>query len=793
MKQLCMLGVAMFALVNSVFPQAQVSSGDLAGSISDSKGAAIGAAKITASDADRGIARSATSGDDGEYRIALLPPGTYTVRVEAKGFTTKVIQGATIQVGETLRLNVPLEVGAVSTEITVQAAPPVIDTERTQQANILEKQRIDNLPINRRNYLDFALLAPGVVETNDLVDSTDYRVVQTPQSGLSFGGSNGRGNNFTIDGVENYLNSGGVRSSISQEAVQEFQINRNSYSAEFGNSFGGTVNIVTRPGTNDVHGNVFGFLRQRELQARNYFDPAKSAFTRGQYGATFSTPLQRDKTFIFLGYERLDRHETSFVPILQDRSAFTTLTPSQQQLANFFDHAPLPQLQMLGALMHQYLVTTNFPQTVALFNNNSGKFPFSEDDNQVIVRLDHSFSPRDNLFFRGNFDNGTSQNSQLGALIGFNRGRTIGIWDAAAVLGNTWLASNRFISETRLMFGYDKLSVTPTDPFGPDLTISGYGSFGREIFLPSTTFERHLQAQQYMDYTRGAHTLKFGVDVNPVRDVVRSETFFGGRFLFSEQIPFGALLPVVTGDPNATATLVAAMTALGQQALIPNLSQPLTALQAYNLGLPTLYQQGFGDPNWRAWFQRVGFFLQDNWRVSPNLVLNLGVRYDVEGEPAPLRTDKNNFAPRVGFAWTPVLNGKTVVRGGYGMYYAQINAQIANLPATLNGVQIAQVAITPLGIPGLNNPHTGQPLTSFDVYQTLLAQGVIGHRTITQQDLLQFGLRPGPTAPGGRGRPRAAWPPPPGLAGSSGPGEPHTRGGWRPGSLPVRRGCCPAS
>ena len=738
----------MFAAVYCVFPQAQVSSGDLTGAISDSKGAAIGVAKVTASDPDRGITRSTTSGDDGEYRIPLLPPGTYTVRVEANGFSTKVLQGAVIQVGQTLRLSAQLDVGAVSTEVTVQAEPPVVETQRTQQANTIEKQRIQNLPINRRNYLDFALLAPGVVETTDLVDSTDYRVVQTPQSGLSFGGSNGRGNNVTIDGVENYLNSGGVRSSISQEAVQEFQINRNSFSAEFGNSFGGTINIVTRAGTNGVHGDLFGFLRQRNLEARNYFDPTKSAFTRGQYGATLSAPLQRDKTFVFLGFERLDRHETSFVPILQDRSSFGALTPSQEQLASFFDHAPVPALQALGPLMRKYLITNNFPSTLALFNNNSGEFPFSEDDNQFSARLDHSFSALDNFFFRGNFNNGASQNSQLGALIGFNRGRSIGTWDGAVVLGNTLIKDTHWVSETRLMFGYNKLSVTPTDKFGPDITIAGYGSFGREIFLPSTSFERHYQFQQYMDYASGHHTVKFGVDVNPVRDVVRSETFFGGRFQFGEQIPLGLLLPQLTGDPNATNTLVSALTAFGQQALIPSLSQPLTALQAYNLGLPTLYQQGFGDPNWSVWFKRVGLFLQDSWKVTPGLLLNAGVRYDVEGEPTPLHTKKNNFAPRVGLAWTPAPNGKTVIRAGYGIYNAQINSQIANLPATLNGVQIAQAAITALGIPGLLNPRTHQPLTSFDVYQTLLAEGVIGHRTITQQDLVQFGLQPGPNAPG---------------------------------------------
>jgi hypothetical protein len=748
MRKTILLIAAILTAASTLLAQAQVSSGDLAGIVTDARGTAIPGARIAATDADRGISRSTQTVDSGEYRIPLLPPGVYTVRVEAAGFNTRVMSGATILVGQTLTLNPQLEVGAVATEIMVVAEAPVVETERTQLANTVDRQQIAGLPINRRNYLDFALLAPGVVETSDLVDSTDYRVVQAPQSGLSFGGGNGRGNGFTIDGVENYINSGGVRLAISQEAVQEFQINRNSYTAESGGALGGSINIITRSGTNTVHGNLFGFLRHAELQARNFFDPAKSAYTRGQYGATLGMPIQRDRTFLFLGYERLDRQETSFVPILQDRTAFQRLTTSQQQLADFFDKSAAPQLQSYGTLMRRYLITNNFPATLALFNRNSGNFPFSEHDNMLTVRFDRRFSARDNFLARGSFNNGNNQNAQLGALVGYNRGRSIGTWNGSMMVGNTYIMGTRWVGETRLQYGYTGIKVIPTDPNGPDITISGFGLFGREIFLPSATFERHYQAQQYFSYSTGRHNVKFGVDVNPIRDVERSETFFGGRFQFGGNIPLGLLLPKLTGDPNATTSLAGALVALGQQSLVPALSQPITALQSYNLGLPELYQQGFGDPNWTAWFKRTGLFVQDSFKAGPSLLLSLGLRYDIDGVPAPLRTDKNNIAPRVGFSWTPAKDAKTVVRGGFGLYYSQIDAQIPNLPATLNGQQIAQAAITPLGIPGLINPATKQPLTSFDVYQTLLAQGVIGKRTIAQQDLVQFGLQPGPNAPG---------------------------------------------
>src|SRR5581483_8468726 len=413
------LQVAFLMAIAIANTSAQVSSGELTGIVTDPKGGAIPSAKLTASSAERGISRIATTANDGTYRFALLPPGIYTVRVEAQGFATKLLEEVRVQVGETVTLNPTLDVGAVSTELTVSAEVPVVETSRTEQATRIGTERIDNLPINQRNYLQLALLAPGVVETNDLVDSTDFRVVQTPQSGLSFGGSNGRGNNFTIDGVENYLTSGGVRPSVSQEAVQEFQISRNSFSAEIGNSSGGAINIITRSGTNEVHGDLFGFFRNTAIQARNFFDPQKAGFTRAQYGATLGAPVVHDKTFLFLSFERLDRHESAFVPILQDRSSFGRLTASQQQLANFLTGSGIAQLQGLGLAMRQYLVTNNFPATLALFNSNSGTFPFSEDTSMVSARLDHRFSANDSVFVRGNFTDGSDQNAQFGALLGF--------------------------------------------------------------------------------------------------------------------------------------------------------------------------------------------------------------------------------------------------------------------------------------------------------------------------------------------------------------------------------------
>ncbi len=724
---------------------AQRSTGEIRGTVVDATGGVLVGVKVTAVDVDRAVVRTTQTSSAGDYLLASLPSGTYRLRFEAQGFNTQVLDGIELRVGDTVLLRTVLEVGTVATEVNVTAEPPVLDPGRTQQAATLDLLRVQHLPINRRNFLDFALLVPGVVDTDYLVDDTDFRVAQTPQSGLSFGGGNGRGNIVSIDGMENYYNSGGVRPSLSQEAVQEFQINRNSFTTELGSAVGGVVNIVSRSGTNDFAGNLFGFLRHRRIQARNYFDPLKSAFTRGQYGATAGGPLRKDKLFVFAAFERLDRQETAFVPILQDRSIFARLTPSQQELVNFFDASGSPQLRAVAAAMRQALIPNNHPRTVALFNQNSGNFPFSEDTTQASVRVDYRPSERHSFFLRSNLTSSFAQNAQFGALIAFNRGRSLDVFDGTVAASHTWVASPRTVVETRLNYGYNQLDVQPTDPLGPELNIAGFGFFGRDIFLPSTAWERHYQFQQHWNYHVARHGLKLGVDINPVRDRVRSETFFSGRFTFGGRVPLGLVLNNFTGDPNFTTRLAESLAAAGQARLIPNLSAPLTALQAFSLGLPEFYQQGFGDPYWTGWSRRYNFFAQDSWRISPAFTLNLGARYELEDNPEPVRTDPNNLAGRIGLAWAP--GPRTVIRAGYGMYYSQINIQVANVADTLSGRQIAQTFVPLTGIPGLLNPRTGRLLTAADIYQTLIAQDVIGRRSIRLEDLAQFGLRPSPTAP----------------------------------------------
>jgi hypothetical protein len=743
----CRAVFSLLILCVAAYPQAQSNAGDVKGSVLDQSGGAISKAKLTISDSERGIARTVQSGTEGEFNFPMLPPGRYQLRVEAEGFTSKVLEGVQVRVGDIVSVLVQMVVGGVQQQIEIQAEAPVVEADRIQQANTIELGRIRDLPINRRNYMDFALLAPATADTSTMVDGTDYRVSQTPQSGISFGGGNGRGNGFFIDGVENYINSGGVRLSVSQEAVQEFQINRNTSSAEFGWASGGTVNIVTKSGSNEFHGNVFGFLRHRSIQGRNYFDPEKSGFTRSQSGATLGGPLRRDRTFFFLAYERLDRHETAFVPILQERSAFNGPTASQQQLLTALRGSGVAQLAGLAAALTPALTPGANPFVTGIFQRNSGTFPFGEGTQMFSVRADHRFSDRHSVYARGNLASFQNQNDQFGALVAYNRGRSFDFWDGTTMLNDSLILGSRWVVETRAMFNYNHMFVVPSDAAGPEMNVTGFGLFGREIFLPSRVYERHYQVMQNWNFHSGRHDLKFGFDVNPVRDAASTETFFSGRFSFGEAVPLASVIAGAAGSTAVVTSISQYLQASGQSALVPNLNQPVSALQAFSLGLPTFYQQGFGDPRWTGWSKRYGFFAQDSWRVAKGFTLNLGLRYDAEVNEPVLGTDRNNFAPRAGFAWSPGGNSKLVVRGGYGTYYTPTNLQVANIADALSGRTINQVFVPLTGIPGINNPATGRPTTSADIYQGLLKQGVVGTRTIAASDLTQFGVRVGPGLP----------------------------------------------
>jgi len=247
------------------------SSGDIRGTLTDASGAVLAKATVTVEDTHTGLRRTAVTDDTGQFRLTGLPPAIYDVSVQLAGFGSEVRKAVIVEIGQTVITDFRLKPSQVSTVVEVTGEPPVVETERGSQANSVSQQLIRDLPIDRRDYLTYTLLMPGVSDSTRLANDQDFRVKQTPQSGLSFYGSNGRGNSVMVDGGEANDDSGGVRLNVSQDAVQEFQINRSNYQADLGGASGASINIVTKYGTNNLHGGLYGFFRNDAMDARNPF------------------------------------------------------------------------------------------------------------------------------------------------------------------------------------------------------------------------------------------------------------------------------------------------------------------------------------------------------------------------------------------------------------------------------------------------------------------------------------------------------------------------------------------
>ncbi|MCA1626514.1 MAG: carboxypeptidase regulatory-like domain-containing protein, partial [Acidobacteria bacterium] len=766
------------------FSQASSSTAELRGQVTDSTGALVPNATVTLIDTGKGTNRTANTDEDGQYVFLAVPPSDYELKVEAAGSgfaasTTRV----TLTVGQQANLPVQLTASGVAESINVVAGAEVVETDRTQQSSVIDERQITNLPISRRNYLDYALLTPGVTDSDNIADASDFRVAQTPQSGLSFGGNNGRGNYVGVDGAETIDSTGGVIQTIGQEAVQEFQVLRNSFNAEFGTASGGIVNTVSKTGTNDLHGSLFGLFRDDKFDARNSFDFApdgQSPFSRQQYGGSLGFPIRRDKTFGFVALERFNQDQTTFVNLLNDPVIFQ-VTTSQNSLFNFLANPPAgttftpPFTAAVAAAtaagLRSALTTTAaaYPRTINLFNDASGQFPFEEKQTLFNARLDHQFSSRHNAYARFSLTDLIAENQAAGALTAVSRGRTFDSFNGGVLLSDTFQFGTNTVNEVKAQYLYYRFGVIPNDPIGPEFNIEGAGNFGRDIFLPSRTIERHYDFYDNVTHVAGNHTLKFGGSALILDVSANNDTFFGGRFNFGAAIPLGNVAIPLPANLSAAAALAMRVAhplnqflrtsggALGADnggaivngVVVPNgladtLDAPITALQSFNLGLPIVYQQGFGETSANSYTVRTGFYGQDTWKVRPNLTLTYGLRYSINNEPFFIRTDKNDFQPRVGFAFEPFSNGKTVIRGGAGIFSGYALYVVANVTTELSArgdpsdinIVLATATSNALGLP-----------RSIDVYQRFLQLTNNFSRTPTAADLATLGVTPRPGAP----------------------------------------------
>lgn len=771
------LSLACLLLSGMAFAQGAGASGDIKGTVTDPTGAIIANGTVTATEIDKGVKHTVTTTGDGTYHVAGLLPAVYSVTVTKAGFQTEVAKSVTVNIGDTVILDFHLKISAVSESVEVTTEPPVVETERGHQANVITEQYIRDLPINRRDYLTFTQLAPAVSDSTRLGGDQDFRVKQTPQSGLSFYGSNGRGNSVTVDGGEANDDSGGVRLTLSQEAVQEFQVNRSNYGADLGGAGGASINIVSKTGTNNLHGSLFGFFRNDAMDARNpfaftqaltpgqVFNPTspdaqgvatKDSLTREQFGGSAGFPISHDRTFLFTSFEGLIQDSQNAVPLLTNTSLLRPdtgkFTGNNQQgiidgLRNLPGNPAIPCLTggttiaaaTCAGILTNLLTVQNTPTAGALnkflvnqLESNGGLFAYPTREYWASARWDHVFDERNQVHVRYSYAHDNEQNPDVQSLIGFSAGSSVHAFDHTLQGGWFHQFSPKTLNEARVQGNYTDFNVIPNEPGEVGLDIPGFAKLGTNIFLPSLTIMRRYEFADNATVIRGNHTMKFGFYELYRGNHTESHTFFPGRFVFGS-LPGFLISPCLSVPINCQ---------------LPASTTPavLNSLQAASFGLPQFYQQGFGNPTYNYPRPLMSAYWQDSWAIRPNFTLTAGARYELDSQYGPLSTPNHNIGPRASFAWDPFKDHKMVVRGGYGIFYSPIYGQIADVVQTLglvNGFrQIAQVFVPLTGAPG--NPA----LTSAAIFQTLFAQGKVQCLTpainqaacITPADLTQFGI-----------------------------------------------------
>ncbi|HXQ73178.1 MAG TPA: TonB-dependent receptor, partial [Pyrinomonadaceae bacterium] len=655
--------------------QAQSNAADLQGTVKDAAGAVVPNANVTIRNPGTNFSRNTTTNDEGFYRIVNVPPGDYEVTVEAANFKKAVLTKVVVTVGQTANFDVVLEAGQITESVTISdATSDVVETTKTAVATTIDQQRINNLPINERNYLSFALTTSTVGRDNG------RPIGPAPTTGLNFGGQRGRSNLVQVDGADNTDNSvNASRSTVSQEAVQEFQVVTNSFAPEFGRSAGGVVNVVTKSGTNELHGNVFGFLRHRSFQARNAFAPIEDPpFTRTQYGFTIGGPFDKDRTFFFFAFEQRRRNESGF--FTSDPAAGLTGSVTLPPLAPGFPAQTLRNIRpeqaayinnLLGqggqiaqlGIAYAYLAsgggstaltgfnpllataapftpgtvignrffltgapiplnTTNAagqPIAFRALNNLQRIFPITDRTTFNSFRLDHLITSKHQFSFRFGYNPSTitgiqveSQNQSLGQN-DFSRTGIQTLRDFSAVTTLTSTLSNNIVNEARFNFGERRATFKSQNGDAVAFNISGAAFIGRELFSPVVRTETRYEFTDNVNVVAGNHNFKFGGDVAFVRiPEAIFELNFAGLF------NFGGL---------GACTLIAQLCTLP-----PSLQPPpdFTSVQQYGLGFPANFIQGFGNPVSSISNKPIAFFAQDSWKVRPNLTLNYGVRYDYE-------------------------------------------------------------------------------------------------------------------------------------------------------------------
>jgi hypothetical protein len=692
------LGILLTLFCGTAIVFSQNYRGTIRGRITDQNSAAIAGAEVKLTQVETGAARTVTSKSGGEYVFALIPPGTYQIEVKRSGFGN-FAERFTLLVNQDLLLDVGLKVGPVVADPSVTVSGiGLLRQENAAIGAVVENTQVTGLPLDRRDFLELSLLVPGAVPAAQGSANT-----ARGEFAFSIDGAREDANNFLLDGVYNIdpkLNSIAVRPSV--DAIREFEVLSSTYDAQFGRNAGAQLNIITKSGSNGFHGSAYEFFRNRSLDARNFFaapnEPAPQ-YQRNQFGFSLGGPIVKDRAFFFADYEGLRLREgitqVANVPTAAERAGNFSQSllgaPLIPGTSFPFPGGVIPS-QAINPIGRNIAALYPLPNRATPFQNYVSSPTLRDREDTFDIRIDHAIKSSSQLIGRYSFtdldlfDPFAGPNYSLVPGYGNNidrRGQNLMIGEthifspalvndarfAISRVKNTVLHENFGRSVNRAV-GLPELSSNPRD-FGLSfLRITGLSPLGDEFNNPQDSLTDVFQILDTATWTRGHHIFKFGADLRKTQQNAFRDVQSRGFITFTPFVQLNptTIIPAFTG--NALADLL--------------------------LGLPLISGGAKVDNPQRLRAESYNFFFNDSFRVTPRLVISAGLRYEYNSPPVdrtdrtnvfdvasrtlvPVGTggvpragydaDKNNFAPRVGVAWTPIEN--TVIRAGYGIYYDQ--------------------------------------------------------------------------------------------------------------------------
>jgi hypothetical protein len=678
----------------------QTITASLHGRVADKSGAVLTKATVTATNTETGFSRASTSDDAGEYKIASLPVGNYKVDVKAGSFQQQS-RAIALSVGEVATLDFSLVPGQVEQQLTVTTEAALIEPTRTSTDTVIEQAQIQNLPVNGRQFIDFALLAPGVTIGDTTSGSTD--VIIEPVTKLSFAGQNIHYNFIAVDGADNISTASGVQKTTpSTDAVREFRVVNNTYSVEAGRAVGGIVNIITKSGTNDLHGSLYEYLRNDAVDARSELAaPGLNKLRQNQFGFTLGGPIRKNRTFFFGNYEGQRRSENPY-----------------------YNSVILGNL----TLINQFKTSFGLPTEQLNVNRKS-------DYDNFLLKLDHSFTEREYMFLRYFFNDGRLTNvSPLNDGFDLPSGfKDNNLRDQSLVGSLSSTLSTHLVNELRLQYGHRTFDF-PTVTTQPHLEVLNTFTAGVNRGNPDFYQESRTEIVDNVTWQHGKHTFAFGGDFSHVNTLESFPLFypFEADFacLLTVQCPFS----LQAGAPSVI---------FFERFRAPNFTEPSfdpSVLQGQRISKAVRNQAEGETPH-----NYGGLYLQHTWQARNNLSLNYGLRYQFETFPANvLNGPKAEFDPRGGFAYNFGGKYNVVLRGGAGLFHGII-------PMPLLACQAPSCGGTTGTFPGHPNENALNATTRLFAFASapnitqIALQSMLGG---TYPDAAPLGFCPGGTVAG---------------------------------------------